>query len=344
MRKRKIKIFKMFHDFINILIFVLVCAIIIYCLPLSTKSFEITPKKNLKELFEARQIVKDNKADNIELGTTSKEATTSSADVLLIGNSNLYSGYNALEAYHDYGIISYVAAGPRQTMAVSYAMYEEYLSVHKPKFLIIETDNFYEKNQTKDISSAKNLAISNMWPVFKDTKRWDNISLQSYTKSTNPFDRVTLYGFVHSSRKQPNSKGNSYIQKTEEKEDLNTYNYEYLMKMIELAKSIECRVLFLTIPSSTSWNYKRHNAIQVIADKNNIPYLDLNLKTEDISLDWNIDTRDGGQHLNYLGAKKVTKWISEYLKDVYTIPDGRHNKKYVKYQQDYEQYKRLTNK
>lgn len=41
---------------------------------------------------------------------------------------------------------------------------------------------------------------------------------------------------------------------------------------------------------------QRHNEVQALADALAVPYLDLNLNTEELGIDWNLDTLDGGDH------------------------------------------------
>lgn len=50
---------------------------------------------------------------------------------------------------------------------------------------------------------------------------------------------------------------------------------------------------------------QRHNEVQALADALAVPYLDLNLNTEELGIDWNLDTLDGGDHLNYTVVRKL---------------------------------------
>ena len=61
------------------------------------------------------------------------------------------------------------------------------------------------------------------------------------------------------------------------------------------------------------------------ATKENLPYLDLNLITDTLAIDWNTDTRDEGDHLNDFGAKKVSLYLGEYLKKQYVLEDRRND-------------------
>ena len=57
-----------------------------------------------------------------------------------------------------------------------------------------------------------------------------------------------------------------------------------------------------------------------------------------LDIDWNKDTRDAGDHLNYYGAVKVTDFIGQYVKENYDMPDNRSNPEYVKWNESLERY------
>ena len=46
------------------------------------------------------------------------------------------------------------------------------------------------------------------------------------------------------------------------------------------------------------------------------------------------DSRDGGNHLNYSGAKKISVWLGDYLAKDYQLEDHRKDSRYQRWQQD----------
>ena len=77
-------------------------------------------------------------------------------------------------------------------------------------------------------------------------------------------------------------------------------------------------------------------------DENHIPYLDLNTETKSLSIDWKEDTRDQGDHLNFKGAMKVTKYMESYLKQNYDLQDHRHDEQYQSWNDSLENYKKTV--
>ena len=92
------------------------------------------------------------------------------------------------------------------------------------------------------------------------------------------------------------------------------------------------------MPSESSWNYKRHNAVKKFAKERDLPFVDLNLDRDRFDFDWTTDSRDGGNHLNTRGARKVTQFIGKYLKEHYDLTDHRGNPNYSVWHEDYKEY------
>ena len=49
---------------------------------------------------------------------------------------------------------------------------------------------------------------------------------------------------------------------------------------------------------------------------------------EQIPIDWEKDTRDKGDHLNYFGAKKVTAFLGKYLSDTGLVSNHKNDRDY----------------
>ena len=92
-----------------------------------------------------------------------------------------------------------------------------------------------------------------------------------------------------------------------------------------------------TAPNAATWNTPRHNAVQALADSLEVPYLDGNLM--DLGIDWDTDSYDGGDHLNYYGAAKVTGWLGTYLRENASLTDCREDPDYVQWNRDFTAFR-----
>ena len=100
----------------------------------------------------------------------------------------------------------------------------------------------------------------------------------------------------------------------------------------------------MEMPSANSWNMARHQAVADYASDRNIPFIDFNMKDmmTKTGFDWLTDSRDGGNHLNYSGAKKISTWLGNYLGSQYQLEDHRKDSRYQRWQQDSTDYNRIV--
>ena len=63
----------------------------------------------------------------------------------------------------------------------------------------------------------------------------------------------------------------------------------------------------------------------------------MNFVHKEMGIDWSKDTRDGGNHMNYEGAKKVTAYFGNYLSTEFDLVDHRGDEKYKSWDESVEQ-------
>ena len=83
---------------------------------------------------------------------------------------------------------------------------------------------------------------------------------------------------------------------------------------------------------------KKHNGITKLAEQLGVEYIDMNLLADEIPIDWDTDTRDGGDHMNNYGAEKVCDYIGEYLLNTGLFVDHRLDDEYAKWNEFLEQF------
>ena len=79
------------------------------------------------------------------------------------------------------------------------------------------------------------------------------------------------------------------------------------------------------------------DAMEALAKKYEVPYLDLNLELKQ-QINWKTDTVDGGKHLNDKGAEKVSVYMGNYMTEHFSLPDHRGESAYSSWNQDYQTY------
>jgi len=253
-------------------------------------------------------------------------------DVIFLGDSLVYNGISPMYIWNEYGYTSYDCAVPAATSKEIYNYAKVIVESQKPKLVFVEGDVLFRKMNSTRAYKYKFLDLKKHFPLFIFHNNWKQLGKDEWI---NPYK-----GFKYSSKvKGPERKRN--MKKTNKSSKIEPINAEYYEKMIKLFKDNGIEVIMIENPTIT-WNYKKHNSVEKFAHKNNVEIIDLNL--EDLKIDWAKETKDKGVHMNYLGARKVTKYFAEYIKEKNVVEDHRNDSKYDSWHKAYEIYKnRLLN-
>lgn len=255
--------------------------------------------------------------------------------IVCVGNSDLYSGFSPLDLWNEYGFTSTICASAQQTVEESHYFVSNLLKSQKPQFIIIETDMFYDCNPNQSNYCKKYNSITDfLYRISPDFIQQDFQSLISvFSRNKQSY----THGYRYSS-KICNINYNQYMNKTNHSDNISEYNMEQIEDLISCCNKNNIQVLFVTMPSISSWNYERHNAVFEYAKSKNIDYIDFNLIYSDIGVDPSICYRDTGNHLNYYGAKIVTKYIGKYIKSRYSLDSLKQNADFEYWNDDYSSF------
>ncbi|MCM1114311.1 MAG: hypothetical protein NC397_02310 [Clostridium sp.] len=258
-----------------------------------------------------------------------------SIEIAGVGNSNLYSAFSPLDLWNEYGYTSTVCASARQTIEESYCLMQQHFETQKPKLVLIETDMLFDHNPSAENFCKKSYEITDSLsrtnPIFLQQ---DIESVFSILKNKKPNQPITTHGYRYSS-KICKIEYSDYMQETQNFEEIPAANKELMDKLINLCKENNAQILFISIPSISSWNYERHNAASSYAKERGIEFLDFNLLYEKTELDPTQCYRDRGKHLNYYGARAITSYIGEYIKANYAIESLKNNDAYTYWNDNY---------
>lgn len=270
--------------------------------------------------------------------------------IIGVGNSDLYSGFSPYDLWNEYGYTSTICASAQQSIKDSKYLLERAFESQSPKIVIIETDMIYDSNPDKknEINKTKNLSdrlekcnpkyfekdIENIFTIFKFHNKWKaNINEARGTYST--------HGYRYNSKTVKLNKIN-YMHETDEKEDISFSNERQMSNLIDYCKQKGADVILVEMPSISSWNYQRHNAVNEYANSKKVPFLDLNLLYDEIGISMENCFRDEGNHLNYRGTKNATRFIGKYIAENYDLKSLSSNKSYQAWNEDYKRFERST--
>jgi hypothetical protein len=284
-----------------------------------------------------------------------------SLDVIFMGNSDTYRGIDPMVIYNEYGITSYnyVAAGQRMWMA--YAMLEDSLRSQNPKVIMFNVDEvFITKQATKGNASkvydnmefsfnkikavfdtnykkSRIKKLSHFLPILNYHSRYNELNSDDFKYAFYDYSYVEK-GMDMVADIVPYTGDTDYMSKSDEAIELPEVSINYLDKMKSLCEKNGIEFVLFHVPSPDSSSYARYEAVKDYADKNSLTFLELNLYNDEIGINWEEDTSDGGDHLNLYGAEKVSKYIGKYLVDNYNLSSHKNDEKYSSWTNDYNKY------
>ena len=245
-------------------------------------------------------------------------------DVLFLGDSEAYSAYSPIHIWKKTGYTSYVCSSASQTLDYTFVLLSRAMENQSPKYVFLETNAIY-----RDVTTDKALltGLTDWFPVFQYHDRWKSLSISDFFKGVN-FTWLDEYkGYYYNSKVVP-ANDFDYMKKTDAVKQVNDVNLRYINDIKDICDENGANLIFLSTPSTENWNYEKHNGVQQLADELGCEYIDLNLKNDELKIDWSKDTRDAGDHLNYAGAVKVTNYLSDYLKSKGDLTDHRGDVRY----------------
>lgn len=258
-------------------------------------------------------------------------------DVAILGDSESYTLVSTYQLWKEAGIASYIGGQSGQWIGESYFSLKKILKRQSPKVLILETNEFFSRGDASVIKDAAKSAqefARQMFPILKYHRFWK-------MEPADPKLQTTIFnGFELRAAVAPYT-GGVYMHATDDRTPVTFITRYYLDKIKRLCDAHGTKLLFVTAPSPVNHTMQRHNEVQALAYALAVPYLDLNLNTEELGIDWNLDTLDGGDHLNYTGCQKATAYLQRYMQTHYTLPDRRDDVRYEAWNKQAEEFEKL---
>ena len=261
-----------------------------------------------------------------------------SIDLLILGDSLSYTALSPMQMWRDYGITSFIGGQSGQKIHETYYMLKTALETQSPKLGVIETDVLlHSRTGLGRIREKIEEKLSFYFPVFRYHNIWKPLLMGT------EYAEESYKGFMLRDTIQAYKKG-EYMKETADKVTLSPVVTEYMDKIINLCNENGIQILLVSTPSPVNYNFKKYNALKEYAKENNLKYLDMNLKVKKLGINWESDTLDKGDHLNLLGAQKITGYFGDYLKSRYNLLDHRKDKKYEMWNRDAEDYEKKLEK
>lgn len=253
-------------------------------------------------------------------------------DTIFLGDSLVYSSIIPMDIWNDYGFTSFNCSIPVQTIDNTYKYLEVAIDSQHPKVVMMEADILFRDSRSRAKYKNELTKLKNLIPLLKFHNNWKQIGKGKV---------LNIYkGYKVNLTVKPSKIKHRVITPSVRKVDFKEYNLEYFDKMVELCNKNNIKLILLSNPTLSNWSMEKHNSFEELAKEKNIDFLDLNYK--DLDIDWELESKDAGRHLNYYGAKKVSAYLGEYMKSLNILEDHREDKKYDDWHKAYKIYKLNT--
>ena len=293
-------------------------------------------------------------------------------DVIFIGDCEVYENFSPAVLWEEYGIHSYIRGSAQQLIWQSYYLLEDTLRYETPKVVVFNVLSMKYNEPQKEAYNRMTL----------EGMRWSASKLNAVMASMTDKENFEDYLFpilrYHSRWSELNSGDLQYMfqvpkvshsgyymrvdvkaaENIPEAKPLADYRfgenaYSYLDKMVQLCEDKGIQLILIKAPSLYPYWYDEwEEQMEDYAKEHHLLYLNFLECTDEIGLDFQTDTYDGGLHLNLSGAEKLTSYFGQILTEKTAVEDKRGEekldeiweKKLADYEQDKQnQYNRYGN-
>ena len=237
-----------------------------------------------------------------------------SIDCVFFGDSQGWSTYSPIQLYKEHGFTSLNLCTPGQFMYDTYVLLKNTYKKQKPKLVVIDSNMI-----SSFLNPLKFILLQN-YPIFHYHNIDTNKISEEYfaKKGFNEYEGIVGYT------------GSLDYMESEERNTLSKQAMQYLDKINQLCKEHDSKLLLVNTVSPLVWSNVRHEIIQKWCTDNNVNYVDYNSseQLETIDFDFSNDFRDGGDHVNLNGSRKICKNLGNYIKQNYALEDHRKDSSY----------------
>ena len=274
-------------------------------------------------------------------------------EVLFLGASHVLNGIFPMELWEEYGITSYNLAGHGNRMAMNYWVLRNALEYANPKLVVVDT---FMIGREDKIASLEQLHISSDHIPYSQLKvemiedlveeeerrkdflfkfstyhhRWNELTQEDFQKGIN------VEKGAESRINVAKVQENLAIEESDVLEE-KTINMEYLDRIVSLCEEKEIQLLltYLPFPDPAGWR-KESNTMEEVAKEYGVHFLDYDTLNSVIIP--HTDYYDKDSHLNPSGAKKITRYLGDFMVNHYSLGDYREREEYGKWHEDYKEY------
>lgn len=262
-------------------------------------------------------------------------------DAIFIGDCEVYENFSPVTLWEEQGITSYIRGSAQQLIWQSYWLLAETFEYESPSVVVYNVQAMkysepqdeaynrmtidgmklseYKLGAIRDSMTDGEDWISCLVPLARYHSRWQELTDEDF-KYWFSRDAVTSAGYLMRADVRPMTQLPWYAPEPES--GIDAVCWEYLDKIARLCEDNGATLILVKAPSLYPHWYDEWDAeIAEYAADNGIDYYNFIDLSDEIGIDMQTDTYDGGLHLNLYGAVKLTSWFGELLSEKYGLAD-----------------------
>ncbi len=270
------------------------------------------------------------------------ELEENSLDVVLVGSSHCYCGFNPMILRDEYGLDAYDLASPNQTMLANYLYAKEAYRTQKYKALVVDVNSFFTVSNDDlythicslysmrpspyyfeyagyigkhAVYASKKDFYKVIFPIFILHDEWKVFGKDAFVTTVNE-ETIEKRGFMGIDSQAGKEAGLTISGDTTVTEPV---DFSFADKIREFCEENGVKLIFVKSIQAENdvneWKDSKHNTIAQYCENYNIPFLDFNTDyyMEKAGLQITTDVAEDLRHANIHGAEKETGYLGEFL-------------------------------
>lgn len=272
-----------------------------------------------------------------------------SHDVIFLGDCEVYENISPIKLWREAGITSFIRGSAQQLVWQSYYLLEDTLKYETPEVVVFNVQALMHDRPQRE--AYNRMTIDGMrWSLAK----WNSIQV-SMTDKENVLDYVfpilryhdritelSSYDFQYYFQKRKVTHNGYYMridtvpfEEMLEEAKPEDYTFgelpmEYMEKIRKLCEEKDIRLILMKAPSlSPVWYDEYDEQVINYAKEHELLYINFLDLVDELNIDYETDTYDGGLHMNLSGAEKISVYLAEVLQKECGLTDHRSEQKLV---------------
>ncbi len=277
---------------------------------------------------------KNNSADAGTINASSNAFTgekPNTIDAVFIGDSETYTAISPMEMWKNHGLATYDCATSGQTLPYCSTFLDRVLKTQHPKVVFLEANALFRRFSYEKVLAR---GVNDAFPAIEHHDRWKQLTPEDFVVDPENTWTDNLKGF----KLRFKAKAPDYEKIAAEdaahplKTNIPARNLTILESMNERCKQAGAQLVVIATPSIVNWNEKRQATMEQVSKETGIPFINMNDGAHKVDIDWNTESYDGGDHVNYAGAKKVSEALADILVSQYNLEDHRTDPAYSSFE------------